>query len=128
MPGSILLPGTEGVSLAIGGFIKNLTYYDTNAENRGAIFFPSSLGSARDDRDGGFADSAELSRLNFDARAKIGDASLRGYLEFDFNGGNLSWRLGYLSWDDKWVRSSQASTGQISWISRPCRKGWPNLP
>ena len=102
IPGSILLPLDKGVSLAIGGFIKSLAYYDTKAENRGAVFFPSSLGAARDDRDGGVALSAELTRLNFDARARIGDAALRGYIEFDFAGGNFNWRHGYLTWDDNW--------------------------
>ncbi|HKE57108.1 MAG TPA: hypothetical protein VKB46_10410 [Pyrinomonadaceae bacterium] len=103
IPGSIQLPTTKGVSLAIGGFIKSVAYYDTRAENRGPVFFPASLGAVRDDLNGDFALSAALTRLNFDARTKVGNARFRGHVEFDFNAAsNFNLRLGYLTWDDRW--------------------------
>lgn len=100
-PGSILLPG-KGISLAIGGFVKTLAFYDTNAEGRGGVFFPATLGAGRDDRNGGAALSSELSRLTFDARSRVGDNRFRGYIEFDFNSGNFKLRHSYLSLDGNW--------------------------
>lgn len=100
-PGSVKLPGKD-ISLGISGFVKTLIFHDTNAEGRKAIFLPALLGSSRDDRDGTTSLSAELSRLSFDARAKAGDSTFRGYVEFDFVGDKLNLRHAYMTWDDRW--------------------------
>lgn len=98
-PGSFLIPGPGGVSFAIGGFVKTLAFYDTKAEGREAVFLPALLGGmGRDDKDGTFSLTAELTRLNFDARVNVGETKLRGYVEFDFSGDLFKWRHGYLSW------------------------------
>jgi hypothetical protein len=39
-PGSFVIPGTE-VSLAIGGFIKAVGFYDSDASDRSPDFFPA---------------------------------------------------------------------------------------
>jgi hypothetical protein len=98
-PGSFLIPGTGGVSFGIGGFIKALVFHDSNAEGREAVFLPALLGGVgRDDDEGTTSLSAELSRLHFDARVKVGESRLRGYIEFDFSGDLFKWRQGYLTW------------------------------
>jgi len=99
-PGSIQLPGPRGVSLGFGGFVKTLGFYDTNAEGREAVFLPSTLGSIRDDRDGGSSLTAELTRLNVDVRGAAGNNKFRGYLEWDMSGDSYKWRHGYLTWDN----------------------------
>jgi hypothetical protein len=98
-PGSFLIPGPGGVSFGIGGFVKTLAFYDTNAEGREAVFLPALLGGiGRDDRDGTFSLTAELTRVNLDARVDVGESRLRGYVEFDFSGDLFKWRHGYLTW------------------------------
>jgi hypothetical protein len=42
-PGSIKIPGTGDLSLAIGGFIKTVAIFDSDAENMGPIFCPPRL-------------------------------------------------------------------------------------
>lgn len=102
-PGAILIPGPGGVSFGIGGFIKSLAIHDTAAEGREAIFLPALLGGiGRDDVDGTTTLSAELSRVNFDVRAKVGEGRVRGYVEFDFSGDLFKWRHGYLTWSGGW--------------------------
>lgn len=108
-PGSLLLPGPRGISIAMGGFIKTLGFYDSNAEGREALFLPSTLGAGRDDIDGSTSLTAELTRLNFDARGTVGKARMRGYLEYDFSGDLFKWRHGYLSLD---VDSNQLLAGK----------------
>lgn len=101
--GAILIPGPGGVSFGIGGFIKSLAIHDTAAEGREAVFLPALLGAVgRDDVDGNTTLSAELSRLNFDARAKVGDGRVRGYVEFAFSGDLFKWRHGFLTWSGGW--------------------------
>jgi hypothetical protein len=98
-PGSLLIPGPGGVSIGLGGFVKTLAIYDTKAEGREAVFLPALLGGiGRDDRDGTFTLTAELTRLNFDVRADVGETKVRGYVEFDFSGDLFKWRHGYLTW------------------------------
>ncbi len=101
IPGGVTV-GEEDTSINIGGFVKTVAYHDTNAEDAGPIFFPSQLGSGRDDIDGASSVSAQLTRLSFDARTKFGNMPLRGYVEFDFSGDRLTWRHGYLSIEDRW--------------------------
>jgi hypothetical protein len=98
-PGSVLVPGPGGVSFGIGGFIKALGFHDSDAEGREAVFLPALLGGiGRDDEDGTTSLTAELSRLNFDARASLGETRIRGYVEFDFSGDLFKFRHGYLTW------------------------------
>ncbi len=87
-PGSIQIPGTDNVSLAIGGFIKTVAIFDSNAENMGADFLPALLGTQRPDKDGGFAMDATLTRLFLDGRAPTPRGRVRGYLEADLNSAN----------------------------------------
>lgn len=42
--------------------------------------------------------SAELTRMNFDARAPVDNGRVRGYVEFDFSGDLFKWRHGFLTW------------------------------
>ena len=42
-PGSLELPGTEKISLAIGGFVKTVAIADSDAEAAGAAFLPAFL-------------------------------------------------------------------------------------
>jgi hypothetical protein len=101
-PGSLKIPGPSGISFAIGGFIKSLAFHDTAAEGREAVFLPALLGgTGRDDQDGTTSLSAELSRVNFDARVNVGESRLRGYVEFDFSGDLFKWRHGYLTWSGR---------------------------
>lgn len=101
--GSIVIPGPARTTLAIGGFIKTLAIYDTDAEGQGAVFVPAFLGTGRDDEDGGSSLDATLSRINFDLRAPSPFGDVRGYLEIDANGRNdgdadLRLRHAYGSW------------------------------
>ncbi len=102
-PGSMLIPGEDGVSLRIGGYLKAVAIHDSGAENAGAAFLPAYLGTAGDDIDGAFGIDANLSRIQFDARSSTGIGDLRGYLEFDLNERNdgspaYRTRLAYGSW------------------------------
>lgn len=87
-PGSIRIPGTGRVSVAIGGFLKTVAISDTNVESAGPIFMPAAIGTSRPDADGNVSIDATLSRVNFDARAPTGAGGLRGYFEMDLNGSN----------------------------------------
>ena len=87
-PGSIQIPGPGQVSLAIGGFIKTVAIYDTNAEDAGADFLPALLGVRRDDKSGNFAVDATMTRYYLDARAPVRYGHIRGYLELDLNDNN----------------------------------------
>ncbi len=102
-PGSFLIPGPGNVSFGIGGFIKTLLFRDSGAEGRESVFLPALLGGlGRDDKDGGTSMSAELTRMNFDARAPLDNGRVRGYVEFDFSGDLFKWRHGYLTWSGPW--------------------------
>lgn len=95
-PGSFVIPGTQQVSLAIGGFVKTVAIADTNAEAQGSNMLPSMIGTQRDDTRGKFAIDSTLTRLNIDARAPARNGSLRGYIEYDLNASNnnsLSFKL-----------------------------------
>jgi hypothetical protein len=87
-PGSVELPGTEKISLAIGGFVKAVAIADSDAEAAGAAFLPAFLQTGREDVRGSFSIDSTLSRLFFDARSPVTFGNLRGYLEFDLNDGN----------------------------------------
>jgi hypothetical protein len=100
-PGAIGLPGRD-ISLGITGFVKTIVFQDSNSETRSVIFLPALLGASRDDRNGASAISSELTRLGFDARARLGTSRFRGYIEYDLFGNTLNWRHGYLTWDDRW--------------------------
>jgi len=104
-PGSFTVPGTGNISLAIGGFIKTVAIYDSNAERMGAAFLPAILGTQRPDDSGSFALDATLSRLYFDARAPARSGQLRGRVEYDFNNKNdgtldVNMRFAYGTWDN----------------------------
>lgn len=86
--GSILLPGTEGVSLAVGGFVKTAAIADSAAEAMGADFLPANLGTTRPDTDGNFAIDSTITRLHMDGRATTQAGAFRGYVEYDLNAAN----------------------------------------
>ncbi len=95
-PGSFVIPGTQQVSLAIGGFVKTVAIADSNAEALGSSMLPSMIGTQRDDTRGKFAIDSTLTRLYLDARAPARNGSLRGYIEYDLNASNnnsLSFKL-----------------------------------
>lgn len=102
-PGSIRIPGSRDLSLAIGGFVKTAALWDTDAEQIGSDFLPSTLGLARDSTGNVSLDST-LTRLNLDARAPTrNDGLLRGYIESDLNANNdgtlqPKLRLAFGSW------------------------------
>lgn len=101
-PGAIVLPGTS-TSLAIGGFVKTAAMVDSRLEQSGANLLPGTFGPGIGG-DGNFAIDATLSRLYFDGRAPVRNGSIRGYLEWDFNGTNngsldLKPRLAFGTWD-----------------------------
>jgi hypothetical protein len=84
-PGSFLIPGTQ-VSLGIGGFIKAVAFYDSDATDRSPDFLPGEDLSPDANGSGTYAMTAGLSRLFLDARAPTHRGDVRGYIEFDFNG------------------------------------------
>lgn len=86
MPGAILLPGTI-VSLAIGGFIKGIVFYDTKYKLKEEIIRPGSFTNI-DFLEGQSYFGARSSRLFFDARSTIDPYLMRGYIEMDFRGPN----------------------------------------
>jgi hypothetical protein len=101
-PGAIVLPGTD-VSLAIGGFVKTAMIVDSHVEQSGANLLPGTFGPGIGG-DGNFSVDATLTRLYFDGRASVGDGSVRGYVEWDFNASNsgslgVRPRLAFGSWD-----------------------------
>lgn len=85
-PGAIQLPGDDGISLAIGGFVKTAVIVDSHAEKMGADFVPATPGSS--DNNGSFSIDSTLTRLYFDARAPVPDGKVRGYIEYDMNASN----------------------------------------
>lgn len=87
-PGSILIPGTRQVSLAIGGFFKTVAIADSDLEGTGSIFLPANIGASRPDTAGGTSFDAALSRILLDARAPTPNGSVRGYIEVDLNSAN----------------------------------------
>lgn len=88
-PGSFVIPGTE-VSLAIGGFIKAVGFYDSDATGRSPDFFPGT--DLPPDANGGgmYAMTAGMSRVFLDTRARTKRGDVRGYLEIDFNGPSVT--------------------------------------
>ncbi len=102
-PGSFRIPGTRDVSLAIGGFVKAVSVFDSDAEGMGADFLPATLGTRRADKEGAYSIDATLSRVHIDGRAPLPDGSVRGYIEYDLNNNNdgslgVKMRHAYGSW------------------------------
>jgi len=87
-PGSFRIPGPGKVSLALGGFVKSVAIYDSDAEAMGADFLPALLGSKRPDENGAFSLDATITRLFLDGRAPVPTGQVRGYVEYDLNNGN----------------------------------------
>jgi len=126
-PGSILLPGNEQISLAIGGFVKAVAIADSDLEGAGPIFLPALLGTARNDRDGNFGIDASLSRLFFDARSRYESGSFRGYLEFDANDrndGSLDFKYRHVY--GAWINPHGTVTGGHTWSTLMDLKVLPN--
>ncbi len=98
-PGAIEITGSKGVpiSLAIGGYVKTVAFYDTDYERDDPYFFPALLGLGSDDEDGQFGMSSELSRVFLDAQTDTGKGALRAYIEFDFRD-DFTLRHAYLDW------------------------------
>lgn len=88
-PGSFVIPGTE-VSLAIGGFIKAVGFYDSDASDRSPDFFPGEDLPPNEIGGGMYAMTAGLSRVFLDTRARTHRGDVRGYLEIDFNGPSVT--------------------------------------
>jgi len=88
-PGSFLIPGTD-VSLAIGGFIKAVGFFDSHASDRSPDFFPGEDLSPNENGGGTYAMTAGLSRVFLDTRARTHRGDVRGYLEIDFNGPSVT--------------------------------------
>jgi len=107
-PGAIKIPGSKDVSLAIGGSVKTVAIADSNAEAMGADFTPAYLGTKRNDEDGAFNIDSTLTRLFLDGRAPTENGGqLRGYVEWDLNGGNdgnisVKMRHAYGSWKNSY--------------------------
>jgi hypothetical protein len=83
-PGAIMLPGTE-VSLAIGGFIKAVGFYDTKYNEKNEIILPGTFTPSQFE-EGQTYFGARSSRLFFDGRSSLGNIKMRGYYEMDFRG------------------------------------------
>lgn len=94
-PGSIQLPGKK-TAIGFGGFIKTVSYYDSNKEKKAEVITPGFFDST--DKDGQFGISAKLSRFLFDARASMPEGNLRGYFEVDFTTNSFNIRHAYGSW------------------------------
>ena len=88
-PGSFMIPGTE-VSLAIGGFIKAVGFYDSDASDRSPDFLPGEDLPPNENGGGMYAMTAGLSRVFLDTRARTRRGDVRGYLEIDFNGPSVT--------------------------------------
>ena len=88
-PGSFVIPGTE-VSLAIGGFIKAVGFYDSDASDRSPDFFPGEDLPPNEAAGGTYAMTAGLSRVFLDTRARTQRGDVRAYLEIDFNGPSVT--------------------------------------
>lgn len=87
-PGAIKLPGSQNISLAIGGLIKTVAIVDSDAEAMGADFIPATLGTRRPDQEGAFNIDSTLSRVFLDGRAPARNGELKAYVEWDLNKGN----------------------------------------
>ncbi len=83
-PGAIMLPGTE-VSLAIGGFIKAVGFYDTKYNQKNEIILPGTFIPSQFE-EGQTYFGARSSRLFFDGRSTLGGVNVEGYFEMDFRG------------------------------------------
>jgi len=115
-PGSFRIPGPGKVSLAIGGFIKTVAIADSDAEAMGADFLPSTLGTRRADKDGGFSIDATITRLHLDARAPTPSGPLRGYVEWDLNNsndGNVAFKMRHAY--GTWTNSYGTLTAGHTW-------------
>jgi hypothetical protein len=102
-PGAIQLPGDDGISLAIGGFVKTAAIVDSDAEKMGADFLPATLGPS--DNNGAFSLDSTLTRVNLDARTPVPDGQVRGYIEYDLNASNsgslgIKMRHAYGTWNN----------------------------
>jgi hypothetical protein len=93
-PGSIYLPGTS-TSVGFGGFIKTISYIDSDKERKTDV--PAAAYLDPTDQDGQFGISARLSRFLFDARATVPKGMVRGYFEVDFTGDLFKIRHAYAS-------------------------------
>lgn len=85
-PGAIIIPGSN-VSLAIGGFIKAVAFYDTRYNVKNEIILPGTFNES-EMLEGQTYFGARSSRLFFDGRSTIKDIQIRGYFEMDFRGSN----------------------------------------
>lgn len=85
------------VSLAIGGFVKTVAYFDSDYERDDPYFLPALLGFGFEDVDGQFSITSELSRVYLDGRTNTGLGDLRGYIEYDFRS-DLTLRHAYFDW------------------------------
>ncbi len=95
-PGAIMLPGTE-VSLAIGGFIKAVGFYDTKYNQKNEIILPGTFTPSQFE-EGQTYFGARSSRLFFDGRSSLGNIKMRAYFEMDFRGASgFTLRHAYLS-------------------------------
>jgi len=106
-PGSFRIPGPGNVSLAVGGFVKAVAIYDSNAEKMGADFLPATLGTRRPDTEGATSLDVTLTRLFLDGRAPAPNGQIRGYVEYDLNAGNdgtpdFKLRHAYGTWKNKY--------------------------
>lgn len=106
-PGSFRIPGTENISLAIGGFVKTVAIFDSDAEKMGADFLPATLGTRRPDKEGATSVDVTLTRLFFDGRAPVPGGQIRGYVEYDLNSSNdgtpdFKIRHAYGTWKNKY--------------------------
>jgi len=106
-PGSFRIPGPGNISLAIGGFVKAVGIYDSNAENMGADFIPATLGARSSDQEGATSLDVTLTRLNLDGRAPVPDGQIRGYVEYDLNATNngtpdFKLRHAYGTWKNRY--------------------------
>lgn len=104
--GSVTTVG-NGISLSIGGFLKTLAIFDSNAETMGADLLPATLGVFSDDKDGAFSLDSTMTRLYLDASAQAPLGTLHGYLETDLNDGNdgqieLNLRHAYGAWTNRY--------------------------
>ncbi|RXP60926.1 hypothetical protein EC396_04535 [Lutibacter sp. HS1-25] len=99
-PGAIKLPGTD-VSLAVGGFIKAVAFYDTKYNVKNEILLPGTF-SPENIYKGQTYMGAKTSRLYFDGRYSIKDIQMLGYIEMNFRGeSGFSLRHAYLQLSNK---------------------------
>lgn len=124
--GSISLPGTHNVSLAIGGTLKTVAIWDNHAEDLGSNFVPVLLGSQNEDTGGGFAIDSTLTRFHLEGRAPVERGSIRGYFEYDLNQNNngsnsIKIRHAYGSWT---VEQGVLTAGQ-TWSTMMDLQGLP---